>query len=227
MDYGIYLCYSKKKEVMYMRDIPVFDTQYGVGSLALKEVAYRQEAYITVGAVSDGKKFLEEAASFCVALGAQKVYATGDPAVESYPLFNTVLLLAAGRDELDQTDACLFPVTEETAAKWKSLYFEKFRKVPNAATITDKEMMEIMNTCYFVHKNEKLIGIGKADGDRIGAIASFVPGGGRDVVLALAHVLPSERVTIEVASANSKAYSLYTDLGFIKIEERIKWYRIR
>lgn len=47
------------------------------------------------------------------------------------------------------------------------------------------------------------------------------------MVLALAHALPSDRVTIEVASANPKAYKLYESLGFVKVEERIKWYKIK
>lgn len=210
-----------------MRDIPIFDTEYGVGSLALKEVSYRQEAYITVGAVSDGKRFLEEAAAFCTAVGAEAIYATGHEAAEEFPLYNTVLLLVAAKESLGTTDACLFPVTEETADRWKGLYNEKFRKVPNAATITDKDMKQLMNSCYFVHRDGKLLGIGKADGDRIGAIASFAPGAGADVVLALAHALSGDRVTIEVASANPKAYKLYERLGFIKIQERIKWYKIK
>ena len=210
-----------------MRDIPVFDTENGVGSLALQEIPYRGEAYITVGAVSDGSAFLKEAADFCVAVGAEKVYATGHPAAEAFPLYNTVLLLAAQQDGLDETNAMLFPVTEETAEKWRSLYNEKFLKVPNAATITSKDMEKLMHSCYFVHRDGELIGIGKADGDRIGAIAAFVPGAGRDVVLALAHALPEQRVTIEVATANPKARSLYERLGFIAVEERIKWSKIK
>lgn len=210
-----------------MRDIPVFDTENGVGSLALREIPYRGEAYITVGAATDGKAFLKEATDFCVAVGAQTVYATGDSAVEQYHHYNTVLLLAADRESLDKTDALLFPVTEESADKWRSLYNEKFLKVPNAATITQKDMQQLIKSCYFVHRNGQLIGIGKAEGDRIGAIAAFVPGGGRDVVLALAHALPEERVTIEVATANPKAHGLYERLGFIAVEERIKWYKIK
>ena len=209
-----------------MRDIPVFDTEHGVGSLALKEVSYRQEAYITVGAASDGKQFIEEAAAFCTAVGAERVYATGHEAAQQYPLYNTVLLLAADKSALENTDACLFPVTEETAEKWRGLYLEKFRKVPNAATITQKDMTQLLHSCYFVHRDGELIGIGKADGDRIGAIASFVPGGGKSVVLALAHALTEERVTIEVASANPKAYKLYESLGFLPVQERIKWYKV-
>lgn len=210
-----------------MKDIPIFDTQYGVGSLALKEVSYRQEAYITVGAVSDGEQFLQEAAGFCIAVGAERVYATGHPAVEQYPHYNTVLLLAADKACLEHSDACLFPVTEETAEKWRQLYNEKFRKVPNAATVTQRDMTDLIHSCYFVHHNGQLIGIGKAEGERIGAIASFVPGGGKAVVLALANSLPGDRVTIEVASANPKAYKLYESLGFLPIQERIKWYKVK
>ena len=69
-----------------MKDIPIFDTQYGIGSLALAEVSYRQEAYITIGAVSDAALFLEEAANFCRAVGAESVYATGHPDLEKFPL---------------------------------------------------------------------------------------------------------------------------------------------
>ncbi len=210
-----------------MRDIPVFDTENGVGSLALREIPYRGEAYITVGAATDGKAFLKEAADFCTAVGAEKVYATGHPAAEEYPHYNTVLLLAADRDSLEETDAMLFPVTEETADKWRSLYNEKFLKVPNAATITERDMEKLMKSCYFVHRDGELIGIGKAEGDRIGAIAAFRPGAGRDVVLALAHALPESRVTIEVATANPKARALYERLGFIAVEERIKWFKIK
>lgn len=210
-----------------MRDIPVFDTQNGVGSLSLREIPYRGEAYITVGAATDAEAFIKEAAEFCVAVGAEKVYATGHEAAEKFPYYSSVLLLAADRDSLEDTDAMLFPVTEQTAEKWRSLYNEKFLKVPHAATITSKDMEKLLGSCYFVHRSGQLIGIGKADGDRIGAIAAFVPGAGRDVVLSLAHVLPEGRVTIEVATANPKARSLYERLGFIAVEERIKWYRIK
>ena len=210
-----------------MRDIPVFDTENGVGSLALREIPYRAEAYITVGAVSDGEAFLKEAAEFCTAVGAEKIYATGHSSAEVYPHYNTVLLLAADRDALEESDAKLFPVTEETAEKWRELYNDKFLKVPNAATITSQDMKSLMHSCYFVHWDGQLVGIGKAEGDRIGAIAAFVPGAGRDVVLALAHALPQQRVTIEVATANPKARALYERLGFIAVEERIKWYKVK
>ena len=210
-----------------MTDIPVFDTQNGVGSLVLREIPYRGEAYITVGAATDGAAFIKEAADFCTAVGADVIFVTGHAAAERYPHYSSVLLLAADRESLEQTDALLFPVTEQTAEKWRTLYNEKFLKVPNAATITQRDMQRLMKSCYFVHRNGQLIGIGKAEADRIGAIAAFAPGAGRDVVLALSHILQEERITIEVATANPKARSLYERLGFIAVEERIKWYIVR
>lgn len=209
-----------------MRDIPVFDTENGVGSLSLREIPYRNEAYITVGAASDGAAFIKEAADFCVAVGAESVYVTG-PFADHYPYYSSILLLAADRDSLETTDAMLFPVTEETAEQWRVLYNEKFLKVPHAATITKQDMEKLRDYCYFVHRDGQLIGIGKASGDRIGAIAAFVPGAGRDVVLSLAHTLSDGRVTIEVATANPKARALYERLGFIPVEERIKWFKVK
>lgn len=212
-----------------MRDIPVFDTQYGVGSLSLKEVPYRQEAYITVGAVSDLPKFLQEVLDFCRAVGAEHLYATNHPQLEQYRLYNTLLQMSAARDSLPKTDACLFPVTERTVQQWKTIYNEKMRKVPNAQTMTDADMKKLLaeGVCYFIHRGEVLLGIGSVRGDTIGAIASLVPGGGREIVSALASAVFSDRVCLEVSDRNPKAMNLYQQLGFITICPKRQWYQIR
>ena len=41
-------CYNGKNGGDYMKDFPVFTTEYGVSSLILREVPYRQEAYIHI-----------------------------------------------------------------------------------------------------------------------------------------------------------------------------------
>jgi hypothetical protein len=97
-----------------MRDMPMFTTEFGVASLVLEEVPYRQEAYIRVLDVQPGqlKALIEECASFCRAVGAERVYATGHEGLESYSLFTAVYEMRGtawvDREKLRN----LFPVTE-------------------------------------------------------------------------------------------------------------------
>ena len=77
---------------------------------------------------------------------------------------------------------------------------------------------------YFVHKNGTILGIGKASGDTIEALVSVCPGAGQDVLLALTHALFSKDITLEVASANTRAILLYERLDFIKTAELSRWY---
>ena len=50
-----------------MKDIPIFDTDTGVSTLLLKEIPYRQTAYVKVQSVQPGglREHLEECVSFC------------------------------------------------------------------------------------------------------------------------------------------------------------------
>ena len=73
-----------------MRDFPVFTTQYGVASLVLKEVPYKQEAYIVIQASEQPEEHLAECVSFCRMVGAEKVFARGHEVVEKYPLYNMI-----------------------------------------------------------------------------------------------------------------------------------------
>ena len=62
-----------------MRDIPMFTTEYGVASLALREIPYRQEAFITIQATEKPKELLEECIGFCRACGKlmERAFAAG------------------------------------------------------------------------------------------------------------------------------------------------------
>ena len=62
-----------------MKDIGIFPTRYGVASLILREIPYRQEAYIRVQDVEpeDLSLLLGECGDFCRACGAQKILWTG------------------------------------------------------------------------------------------------------------------------------------------------------
>ena len=70
-----------------MKDFPCFATDDGVASLILKEIPYRQEAYIRFQDVQPGRfaPFLQECVSFCRMAGAEKIYAQGHEELSQYP----------------------------------------------------------------------------------------------------------------------------------------------
>ena len=93
-------------------------------------------------------------------------------------------------------------------------------------TEADGKEMLAKGDGYFIHRGETLLGIGRASGEMIDWVASLVPGGGRDVVCALAHAVTEDTAVLTVASANEKAMKLYEDIGFIKVKELGRWYRV-
>ena len=211
-----------------MRNIPVFTTEYGVASLILESVAARKEAFVRIQSSFEPEKLIEECASFCKACGAERIYATGHEILEKYPLHTAILQMNADCAAIGETDALLFPVQEQTAQQWRSIYNRAMMTVDNAAWMSELGMKELLKegSSYFVHRDGQLLGIGKASGDRIDAVVSVVRGMGADVVRTLCHALSEERITIEVASTNSRAVALYERLGFIKTKVLSKWYQI-
>ena len=91
-----------------MRDIPVFATQNGVASLVLNEIPYWKKAYIIVQSVSHPDLFINECKGFCLAVGAQEIYASGDICLKEFPKHTSILKMCASKDALPDTDAALF-----------------------------------------------------------------------------------------------------------------------
>lgn len=211
-----------------MKDMPVFDTRYGVASLVLKEIPYQETAYVIIRDSLEPEKLMEECVGFCRACGAERVYATGHAALESRPFYTDMWEMRCLTEALPETDAALWPVQEETAEEWRAIYNQKVRNVPNGAWMTrsDAAAMLKKGDGYFIHRGGELLGIGRAGGDTIDWVASVRPGSGRDVVAALAHLLTEETAVLTVASANEKAMRLYERLGFVKSREISRWYRV-
>lgn len=211
-----------------MQNIPLFTTENGVASLTLQEIPYTGKAYIRIQDASNPEMLLVECLDFCKAVGAARVYATGHNYLETYPLHITLIQMERQKAGLSETDACLFPVQEKTLEQFRGIYNEKMRNVSNAAYLSTVQAKEILKTGsgYFVHKNDRLLGIGVASGNTIETVISLVPGAGADVLLALANALFSEYVLLEVASDNNRAIKLYEKLGFIKTKEISRWYKI-
>lgn len=211
-----------------MRDFPVFTTENGVGSLVLKEIPYSGIAYVTIRDSSFPEEFLHECLAFCKAVGASTVYATGSGTLEKYPFFTSVIQMAAATDAIPYSDAFVFPVTDQTVSRWREIYNQKMKNVDNASYMSEAAAGEMLKSGsgYFVHRDGNLLGIGMVGQDRIDCVASVVPGGGREVVCALAHAFMGESVVLEVASTNHKAICLYESMGFIRTAEISRWYKI-
>lgn len=215
-------------EVRSMRDIPVFTTEYGVASLVLREIPYRQEAYIRIQDTAFPKEFLEECVTFCRMAGAEKIYATGHDFLKMYPLHTAVWRMQRSMENLPETDAMTMPVTEQTLEQWRDIYNSAMSAVPNASymdTADARKMLE-HGEGYFVHRAGRLLGIGIAAAGTVQTIAAVVPGTGKDVLLALTHALFGDMIELEVASANTRAINLYKKLGFIRSAELSRWYSV-
>lgn len=217
-----------KNEVIVVKDIPVFDTEHGVASLFLREIPYRQRAHIKIQSSQDPQKLLEECVAFCRMCGAEWCDAAGHEYLERYPLITALFYMTRDRESLPQTDACLFPVTEDTVTEWVRIYNERMADVPNCAWMdsADGKAMLKAGDGYFIHRDGKLLGIGRASGEMIDTVISVQPGMGETVVLALASLLSSDVVKLLVAEANTRAVRLYERMGFIKTREVSRWYRV-
>ena len=213
-----------------MRDFPVFTTDYGISSLILREIPYRAEAYIHIQDVQpDGfEEHLKECASFCRMAGAERVFVRGHEQVECYPLHAAVLEMRGtawvDREQLEN----LFPVTEETVGRWRSLMNERMRGVDNAATLTAADEKKILQSggAYFIHHQGELLGLGWMEDTKLLMVAAVKSGAGERVMHTLMSLVEGSDMTVEVASTNDRAIRLYEKLGFMKIREVVKWYKI-
>ena len=213
-----------------MRDFPVFTTDYGVSSLILREIPYRQEAYIHIQDVQNESfnEHLRECVSFCRMAGAEKIYATGNPLLEDWPLYVSVYEMRGtawvDRDKLEH----LFPVTEATVGRWRSIMNERLRHVDNAATLTSLDEKKILDSggAYFVHHGGELLGVGWMEDTKLLLLASVKSGAGERVMHTLMSLVEGDTMTVEVASTNEKAIRLYQKLGFVTTGEIAAWYRV-
>ena len=211
-----------------MKDIPVFTSEYGVASLILREIPYRQEAYICIQSSCQPGELLEECVGFCRACGAEKIYARNHEYLEKYPL-HTAILKMRGIAQVDSSKVeKLWPVTKETVSRWREFMNDRMRNVDNAGTLVKQGEQELLDRggAYFVHRNGELLGGGWLTDGELLLIAAAVPGAGERVMHTLMSLQPDRPLELEVASTNIRAIGLYERLGFVKTAELRKWYKI-
>lgn len=213
-----------------MKDFPVFTTDYGVSCLILREIPYRQEAYIHVQDVQpEGfDAHMRECVSFCRMAGAERIYASGHSLLQSYPEALWVYEMRGNarvdREKLEH----LFPVTDATVGRWRSIMNERLRKVDNAATLTAYDEKKILESggAYFVHHDGELLGVGWLEDTKLLLVAGVKPGAGERVMHSLMSLVEGADMTLEVASTNGRAIRLYERLGFLRTRPVICWHDV-
>lgn len=212
-----------------MKDFPLFTTDYGVASLILKEVPYRELAFIHIREVQPGgfEEHLKECVSFCRMVGAERILAKGHEELDRYPLHSIVYKMSMPL-ETWEPEACLWPVTEETVTAWREIYNKGMRPFDNHATMTAHDEKKILQSggAYFVHRDGKLLGIGWMEENELLALVSTVPGMGETVARTLFTTVEADTVTLQVVSTNERAIRLYERMGFIITGEVSRWYRV-
>ena len=209
-----------------MRDIPMFTTPYGVASLALAQIPYRGTAYIRVRSAADGGliDLVKECADFCRAAGAEQIFWTCD---EEQDLPYSAVLEMRGQAAVDpELVEKLFPVSEQTAQKWRQIHNERMKEVDHAVYLRESDEKSLITSgAYFIHKDGQILGIGWLEDDTIRAIASVEKGAGERIAYTLMSLTHGD-LRLEVASTNTRAIRLYEKLGFIKTKELCRWYHL-
>lgn len=213
-----------------MRDFPIFTTEFGVSSLVLKEIPYRKEAYIRIRDVQEDffEDHMAECISFCRICGAERIYAEGNKKLEQYPVYTSVYQMCGIACPEEEKIASLFPVTEETVGKWRTIYNEAMRAVDNAGTLESREEKQILESggAYFVHRGGQLLGIFWLEGNKLLAVAAVQRSVGEIVMHTMMSLRNGEHMELEVASTNLRAIRLYEKLGFLKTKELAQWHQV-
>jgi hypothetical protein len=217
------------KGVVFLKDIPIFETEYGVASLTLRNIPWRQDAFIRILSSLEPEGLIRECAGFCRACGAERIFVSGDGVPKEFTLHATLLTMRRSSEQMEKSDAALFPVTEQTAEEFRSLYNTHMHKVPNAAFMSSEDAKEMLckGDGYFVHRNGALLGLGRVSDGAIDVVIAVKPGAGKDVVCALAELITEDTITMTVAAENLPAMRLYEKLGFIPVAEVSRWYCVK
>lgn len=211
-----------------MKDFPFFTTVNGVASLVFKEIPYSGIAYVTIRDSVEPERLLDECIAFCKAVGAKKIYASGNPFLNRYPLHTYIYEMSLPIESIEEVTASLQTVTEQTINVFRDFYNQKMSTVPNAGYMTNEDAKKIAESGkgYFVYSDGQFLGILIASPDRLEAIAANIPGCGETLVRCSRKIIEADSILLDVASSNIPAMKLYERMGFVKSKCLNTWYKI-
>ena len=129
-----------------MKNFPFFATQYGVAALTLREIPYQGKAYIKLLDTQQPELLLKECVDFCRVVGAEEIFASGDPTLEAFPFHTALWQMRCVAESIRSTDAALWPVQPETVQHFRSIYNEKIQRLPNSVWMDDTEEKDMLKT---------------------------------------------------------------------------------
>ena len=217
-----------------MKDIPIFTGQFGVGTLILREIPYKQCAYVLVRSAREGqmREFLEECSSFCRAAGAEWVLASAPEPLSFLPHVHDMLEYACPREQLPPPlrPVELEPLSDRNAERYREIYNDLFRAIPNAATCTPEDLRRLRekDTVFLALVGGETAGICQWSGselEAIGVLPAF-RGLGHRLALTAFERMEGETITLRVSSSNTPALRLYQKLGFDRSRVLSSWYAL-
>lgn len=211
-----------------MKDFPVFTTEHGAASIILKEVPYRKTAYIRLQSSLNPSVLLSECVDFARMAGAERILAESSLLPAGFPHAVTVLEMSGVPTLHADNVENLFPVTASTVTHWREIHNARMRTVDNASTLESRDEDKILSSggCYFIHREGQLLGIGWLEDGELKAVASCAPGMGYATLNTLLSICPGERITLQVASTNTRAIALYERFGLIATRQVDVWHDV-
>lgn len=217
-----------------MKDLPIFTGQYGIGSLILREIPYKQCAYVVVRSAQEGRMrdFLEECSGFCRAAGAEWVLASAPEPLSFLPHVHDMLEYACPRNQLPPPlrPVELEPLNDGNAERYREIYNDLFRAIPNAATCTPEDLWRLRekSRAHLAKVGGKAAGICQWSGSELNAIGVLPEfrGLGHRLALTAFAQMEGEVITLRVSSSNARALRLYQKLGFDRTQVLSSWYAL-
>lgn len=213
-----------------MKDIPFFQWEGCVATLALSEIPYRQKAYILVRLCPDEKlrPFIAECAAFCRVAGAKEIYASAEPAPAWLPHAYDLVQYICPAEQLQPIGktAVLTPLDTDNQSRFLQVQRACFCQVDGAATYDWQDCKRMLQTHsgYLWLEGETVIGIGEIRGNEICTVAVTRQGCGEAMVRALVERIEGQSVVVQTASTNLRAIRLYERLGFRRTKTVSNWY---